>query len=206
MEKINYDKAFTEYVNKLEKKQKLLLHACCAPCSSSVLERVTPYFDVTLFFYNPNITEREEYNKRLSELYRFTKTVYGDKVNIAEGEFNPQKFFLNSKGLEDLPEGGKRCFYCYEDRLYETAKAAKVGLYDCYCTTLSVSPYKNAEKLNEIGSRIAEEIGVPFLPSDFKKKQGYVRSIELSKEYGLYRQNYCGCVFSYEAWQNKKDK
>lgn len=206
MEKINYDKAFTEYVNKLDKKQKLLLHACCAPCSSSVLERVTPYFDVTLFFYNPNITEREEYDKRLSELYRFTKTVYGDKVNIIEGEFNPQKFFSNSKGLEALPEGGKRCFFCYEDRLYETAKTAKVGLYDCYCTTLSVSPYKNAEKLNEIGSKIAEKIGVTFLPSDFKKKQGYVRSIELSKEYGLYRQNYCGCVFSYEAWQNKADK
>lgn len=204
---INYDKEFTSYVEKLNKKERLLLHACCAPCSSSVLERVTPYFDVTLFFYNPNITDKSEYDYRLSELYRFVSAVYGDKVKILEGDYDPQKFFDFSKGKERLKEGGERCFSCYKERLSETAKTAKVGLYDCFCTTLTVSPYKNAEKLNEIGLGFSKEIGVNFLPSDFKKKQGYVRSIELSKEYGLYRQNYCGCVFSKNAAgdKNKKD-
>ncbi len=203
---INYDKEFTSYVEKLNKKERLLLHACCAPCSSSVLERVTPYFDVTLFFYNPNITDKEEYDYRLSELYRFASAVYGDKVKILEGEYNPDRFFRFAKGKEGLKEGGERCFSCYKERLLETAKTAKVGLYDCFCTTLTVSPYKNAEKLNEIGLELSKEIGVDFLPSDFKKKQGYVRSIELSKEYGLYRQNYCGCVFSKNAAQDKNEK
>lgn len=194
--KINYDLEFQKYVDGLSGKQRLLLHACCAPCSSSVLERVTPYFDVTLFFYNPNITDKKEYDYRLSELYRFVNAVYGDKVKITEGEYALERFYELSKGKEGLPEGGERCFLCYNDRLLETAKTAKAGLYDCYCTTLSVSPYKNAEKLNLIGNKIGEDLGVKFLPSDFKKKQGYVRSIELSKEYGLYRQNYCGCEFS----------
>lgn len=203
---INYDKEFTSYVEKLNKKERLLLHACCAPCSSSVLERVTPFFDVTLFFYNPNITDKEEYDYRLSELYRFVSAVYGDKVKILEGEYNPDVFFDFAKGKENLKEGGARCFSCYTERLLETAKTAKVGLYDCFCTTLTVSPYKNAEKLNEIGLKFSKEIGVNFLPSDFKKKQGYVRSIELSKEYGLYRQNYCGCVFSKNAAEDKNKK
>lgn len=203
IQKINYDNEFLNYVKNLDKKKKLLLHACCAPCSSSVLERVVAYFDVTLFFYNPNITDKEEYDYRLSELYRFVKTVYGGKVKILEGDYNPDKFYKIAKGKEDLSEGGLRCFSCYEERLYETAKVAKVGLYDCFCTTLSVSPYKNAEKLNLIGKQIFEKTGVEFLPSDFKKRQGYVRSIELSKEYGLYRQNYCGCVFSKNAAENK---
>lgn len=204
MQKINWDKLFKDYVVSLSGKKRLLLHACCAPCSSSVLERVTPYFDVTLFFYNPNITDKKEYEYRLSELYRFVSTVYGDKVKILEGEYNAEKFYDLAKGLEDLPEGGNRCFKCYYDRLFETAKTAKVGLYDCYCTTLSVSPYKNADKLNEIGQQISKEIGVDFLPSDFKKGQGYVRSIELSKEYDLYRQNYCGCEFSRQAALKKQ--
>lgn len=203
IQKINYDNEFLNYVKNLDGKKKLLLHACCAPCSSSVLERVTPYFDVTLFFYNPNITDKKEYDYRLSELYRFVKTVYGDKVKILEGYYKPDKFFELAKGKEDLLEGGARCFSCYEERLYETAKVAKAGFYDCCCTTLSVSPYKNAEKLNLIGQEISNKLGVEFLPSDFKKRQGYVRSIELSKEYGLYRQNYCGCVFSENAAKNK---
>lgn len=203
---INYDKEFTSYVQKLNKKERLLLHACCAPCSSSVLERVTTYFDVTLFFYNPNITDKNEYDYRLSELYRFVSTVYGGKVKILEGDYNPDRFFNLAKGYEALPEGGKRCFSCYKDRLLETAQTAKVGLYDCFCTTLTVSPYKNAEKLNELGLEISKEVGVNFLPSDFKKKQGYVRSIELSKEYGLYRQNYCGCVFSKKVADEKIKK
>lgn len=204
MQKVNWDKLFKDYVASLSGKKRLLLHACCAPCSSSVLERVTPYFDVTLFFYNPNITDKNEYEYRLSELHRFVSAVYGDKVKILEGEYNAEKFYDLAKGLEDLPEGGNRCFNCYYDRLFETAKTAKVGLYDCYCTTLSVSPYKNADKLNEIGQQISKEIGVDFLPSDFKKGQGYVRSIELSKEYGLYRQNYCGCEFSRQAALKKQ--
>ncbi len=195
--KTNYDIEFQNYIDKIDgKRQKLLLHACCAPCSSSVLERVTPYFDVTLFFYNPNITDKTEYDYRLSELYRFVSTVYGDKVKIIEGEYSPERFYGFTKGKEDLPEGGERCFCCYNERLFKTAEMAKVGLYDCYCTTLSVSPYKNAEKLNLIGQEISKKIGVTYLPADFKKRQGYVRSIELSKEYGLYRQNYCGCEFS----------
>lgn len=204
MQKVNWDKLFKDYVASLSGKKRLLLHACCAPCSSSVLERVTPYFDVTLFFYNPNITDKNEYEYRLSELHRFVSAVYGDKVKILEGEYNAERFYDLAKGLEDLPEGGNRCFNCYYDRLFETAKTAKVGLYDCYCTTLSVSPYKNADKLNEIGQQISKEIGVDFLPSDFKKGQGYVRSIELSKEYGLYRQNYCGCEFSRQAALKKQ--
>lgn len=203
IQKINYDNEFLNCVKNLDEKKKLLLHACCAPCSSSVLERVTPYFDVTLFFYNPNIADKKEYNYRLSELYRFTKTVYGDKVKILEGDYNPDKFFELAKGKEELPEGGARCFSCYEERLFETAKVAKSELYDFFCTTLSVSPYKNAEKLNLIGQEISNKLGVDFLPSDFKKRQGYVRSVELSKEYGLYRQNYCGCVFSENAAKNK---
>lgn len=204
MQKVNYDKLFKDYVSSLSGKKRLLLHACCAPCSSSVLERVTPYFDVTLFFYNPNITDSKEYEYRLSELHRFVSAVYGDKVKILEGEYNAERFYNLAKGLESLPEGGSRCFNCYYDRLMETAKTAKVGLYDCYCTTLSVSPYKNADKLNEIGQQISKEIGVDFLPSDFKKGQGYVRSIELSKEYGLYRQNYCGCEFSRQVVLKKQ--
>lgn len=203
IQKINYDNEFLNYVKNLDGKKKLLLHACCAPCSSSVLERVTPYFDVTLFFYNPNITDKKEYDYRLSELYRFTKIVYGDKVKISEGDYKPDKFFELAKGKEDLLEGGARCFSCYKERLYETARVAKTELYDCFCTTLSVSPYKNAEKLNLIGQEISTKLGVEFLPSDFKKRQGYVRSIELSKEYELYRQNYCGCVFSENAAKNK---
>ncbi len=202
--KINYDKEFSAYTEKLTKKERLLLHACCAPCSSAVLERVTPYFDVTLYFYNPNITDKNEYDYRLKELYRFVSEVYGDKVKIEEGEYEPEKFYLLSRGKENIPEGGERCFCCYKDRLLETAKRAKVGLYDCFCTTLTVSPYKNAEKLNEIGKSLEDEYGVKFLPSDFKKRQGYVRSIELSKEYGLYRQNYCGCEFSRKIAENKQ--
>ena len=197
MNNINYDKLFKEYVSSLNgKKQKLLLHACCAPCSSSVLERVTPYFDVTLFFYNPNITDKVEYDYRLKELYRFVHLVYGDKVKILEGDYNPQVFFHLAVGLENLSEGGARCFNCYDERLKVTAKMAKEGGYDLFCTTLSVSPYKNAEKLNQIGFALENSVGVKFLPADFKKQQGYVRSIELSKEYDLYRQNYCGCVYS----------
>jgi len=194
--KTNYDLQFDNIVNGLEVKKRLLLHACCAPCASSVLERVTPYFDVTIYFYNPNITDRAEYLHRYNELLRFVSIVYGDKIKVIDGGFEPQPFIEAARGLEDEPERGLRCDKCFYLRLKKTAELAKVGLYDYYCTTLSVSPHKNAQLLNELGFKIEQEELVKWLPSDFKKKQGYVRSIELTKEYDLYRQNYCGCVFS----------
>ena len=194
--KTNYDLQFENIVKGLEVKKRLLLHACCAPCASSVLERVTPYFDVTIYFYNPNITDRSEYLHRYNELLRFVSIVYGDKIKVIDGGFEPQPFIEAARGLEDEPERGLRCDKCFYLRLKKTAELAKVGLYDYYCTTLSVSPHKNAQLLNELGFKIEQEELVKWLPSDFKKKQGYVRSIELSKEYDLYRQNYCGCVFS----------
>ena len=194
--KTNYDLQFDNIVKGLEVKKRLLLHACCAPCASSVLERVTPYFDVTIYFYNPNITDRSEYLHRYNELLRFVSIVYGDKIKVIDGGFEPQPFIEAARGLEDEPERGLRCDKCFYLRLKKTAELAKVGLYDYYCTTLSVSPHKNAQLLNELGFKIEQKELVKWLPSDFKKKQGYVRSIELSKEYGLYRQNYCGCVFS----------
>lgn len=194
--KTNYDLQFDNIVKGLEVKKRLLLHACCAPCASSVLERVTPYFDVTIYFYNPNITDRSEYLHRYNELLRFVSIVYGDKIKVIDGGFEPQPFIEAARGLEDEPERGLRCDKCFYLRLKKTAELAKVGLYDYYCTTLSVSPHKNAQLLNELGFKIEQEELVKWLPSDFKKKQGYVRSIELSKEHDLYRQNYCGCVFS----------
>lgn len=194
--KTNYDLQFDNIVKGLEVKKRLLLHACCAPCASSVLERVTPYFDVTIYFYNPNITDRSEYLHRYNELLRFVSIVYGDKIKVIDGGFEPTPFIEAARGLEDEPERGLRCDKCFYLRLKKTAELAKVGLYDYYCTTLSVSPHKNAQLLNELGFKIEQEELVKWLPSDFKKKQGYVRSIELSKEYDLYRQNYCGCVFS----------
>lgn len=194
--KTNYDLQFDNIVKGLEVKKRLLLHACCAPCASSVLERVTPYFDVTIYFYNPNITDRSEYLHRYNELLRFVSIVYGDKIKVIDGGFEPRPFIEAARGLEDEPERGLRCDKCFYLRLKKTAELAKVGLYDYYCTTLSVSPHKNAQLLNELGFKIEQEELVKWLPSDFKKKQGYVRSIELSKEHDLYRQNYCGCVFS----------
>lgn len=191
----NYDKIFKKTLEGLTNRPRLLLHACCAPCSSSVLERLVPHFDVTLYFYNPNIDDDGEYDLRLKELIRFVTTVYGDVVKVIDGPRDTDLFYNLSKGREDLSEGGERCFDCYALRLEKTAQTAKVGLYDYYCTTLSVSPYKNADKLNRLGVEIGDKVGAKYLVSDFKKGQGYVRSIELSKEYGLYRQNYCGCRF-----------
>ena len=196
IKKTNYDKSFIKTVESLSEKKRLLLHACCAPCSSAVLERVAPHFDVTLFFYNPNITEKAEYEKRLSELYRFVEAVYGDSVRVIDGGFSPEVFFEKTKGLEKEKEGGERCSVCYRERLFKTAKLAKEEGFDFFCTTLSVSPHKDAARLNEIGADLERGYGVKYLFSDFKKRKGYVRSIELSKEYGLYRQNYCGCVYS----------
>ncbi len=194
---------FNEFLKTIEqikvsgKKPRLLLHACCAPCSSAVLEKIYQVFSVTLFFYNPNITQKSEYDFRLSELERLTKEMPNLRnINILNGNYEPQRFFEISKGLETLPEGGERCFKCYRLRLEKTAKTAKSGGYDYFCTTLSISPHKNAAVLNEIGKEIAETYGVDYLFSDFKKQNGYLRSIELSKQHNLYRQSYCGCLFS----------
>ena len=175
----------------------LLLHACCAPCSSYVLEYLNEYFDITVFFYNPNITERAEYEKRSEEIRRLISELpQKNRVKLLYGKYDTESFFDLSKGLEDIPEGGERCFKCYWLRLTETAEAAKSGGFDYFTTTLSISPHKNAQVLNSIGAELAEKYGVSYLFSDFKKKNGYKRSCELSEIYGLYRQNYCGCVFS----------
>ena len=178
----------------------LFLHSCCAPCSSYVLEYLRQYFRITVFYYNPNITEDAEYRKRVEEQKRliaaYNQKAQGYSIEVLEGDYEPDRFFQIAKGLEACPEGGERCFACYELRLLETAKRARAGNYDYFTTTLSISPLKNAAKLNEIGEKLAASCGVAWLPSDLKKRDGYKRSIELSKEYELYRQDYCGCVYS----------
>ncbi len=210
MDKVrNYQKELDKIIEGLgaagESAPTLFLHSCCAPCSSYVLEYLRRYFRITVFYYNPNITEEEEYRKRAAEQKRLIAAYNaelpegkrpGHPIQVVEGDYEPECFFQIAKGLEQCPEGGERCFACYELRLRETAKRAKAGGCDYFTTTLSISPLKNAAKLNEIGERLAEEYGVAWLPSDFKKKDGYKRSIELSREYGLYRQDYCGCVYS----------
>ncbi len=196
MDKTNFDKKTDEIIKSLNGKPTLLLHSCCAPCSSSCLERLFPYFEITVFYFNPNITESKEYYIRLDEQKRFLQEVYGDKVKLIEGRYKSVEFFDMAKGLEKEPEGGKRCYACYEMRLNETAKVAKEEKFDYFCTTLSLSPHKNAEWINEIGERLEKDYGVRFLPSDFKKQDGYKKSIELSKQHNLYRQNYCGCIYS----------
>lgn len=212
----NYSKELDEILCKPENKgKKLFLHSCCAPCSSYVLEYLRPFFQITVFYYNPNITEEPEYRHRVEEQKRligeFNKGLEiieaseggvepGSKeaypIQIIEGDYSRELFFERVRGLEDCPEGGARCFVCYELRLQETALRAKEQKADYFTTTLTISPLKNAAKINEIGERIAGETGVAFLPSDFKKKNGYKRSVELSKEYDLYRQDYCGCIYS----------
>ena len=175
----------------------LLLHACCAPCSSYVLEYLNGIFDITVFYYNPNISPASEFEHRVNELKRLISEMPLKRaVKFIEGEYEPERFTEISRGLEDLPEGGERCFKCYELRMRKAAEKAKEIGADYFTTTLSISPHKNAQKLNEIGSRLADEYHIGYLFSDFKKKNGYKRSCELSLEYGLYRQNYCGCAFS----------
>lgn len=181
----------------MQNNEKLLLHVCCAPCSSHVLELLENEYRITAYFYNPNITEQEEYEKRIAELRRFvSETPFTGDVAVEEGEYAPELFFEMADGLEEEPERGKRCYKCYELRMRRAAEYAKENGYDLFTTTLSVSPHKNAAWLNEIGQRLSEELGIAYLYSDFKKKNGYARSIQLSKEYNLYRQNYCGCVYS----------
>ena len=175
----------------------LLLHSCCAPCSSYVLEYLSRYFKITFFYYNPNITELSEYSLRAKEQQRLISQMnFENEVTFLEGEYNPDAFFKIAKGLEKEKEGGARCEECYRLRLESTAKKAKELGFDYFCTTLSISPLKNAEKLNKIGNYLSDKYDIPYLFSDFKKRNGYKRSIELSNEYSLYRQNYCGCIYS----------
>ena len=204
----NYDKEFEKCIAEIRDRQQLptlLLHACCAPCSSSVLERVCGDFAVTVFYFNPNISPKEEYDKRVEEEKKLLSIMNaGDLVRVPiallEGEYCPERFFEMAKGLENAPERGERCLKCYDLRLRETARVAKERGFDYFTTTLTLSPLKDAAALNTIGFACGKDYDVSFLPSDFKKKNGYLRSIELSKEYDLYRQDFCGCVFS----KNKK--
>ena len=190
------DETLKEIV-KNKKKPKLLLHVCCAPCSSYVLEYLNKYFDITVFYYNPNISTKEEYNKRYNEEIRFVKEYpFDNKIKVINGEYDNDKYEELIKGFEDEKEGGPRCFKCYRLRLEESAKYAKENKYDYFTTTLTISPYKNSKVLNDIGHELSEIYGIKYLYSDFKKKNGYKRSIELSREYNLYRQDYCGCKYS----------
>ena len=206
LNKRNYQKELDKLIDNIKKEEKvprLFLHSCCAPCSSYVLEYLSQYFEITVFFYNPNISSVEEYSKRVAEIRRLIAEMsFAHPVHIEEGTYDPQVFYEMAKGLEDCPEGGERCFLCYELRLREAAELAKKMHMDYFTTTLSISPLKNAERLNEIGDALAEEYGIAYLNSDFKKKNGYKRSVELSEQYGMYRQYYCGCVFS----KNQRDR
>ena len=196
----NYQLMLDETIKQIEKENKrptLLLHSCCAPCSSYVLEYLSKYFKITVFYYNPNISSEEEYNKRKEEQKRFIKeSNFSNDIDFIEGDYDNQKYEETIKGMENEKEGGPRCKKCYFLRLEETAKIAKENNFDYFTTTLSISPYKNAQSLNEIGKELSDKYNISYLYSDFKKKNGYKRSIELSSVFKLYRQDYCGCIYS----------
>lgn len=197
MNQINYQKKLDSLLENLKEPKHLLLHSCCAPCSSYVLEYLSRYMEITVFYYNPNISPQSEYAERVKEQQRLIAAMpLVHPVHFLEGDYQPDDFYQAVRGHEKDPEGGERCLICYELRLREAARLASEGGYDYFTTTLSISPLKNAARLNEIGERLSVEYGIPYLYSDFKKKNGYRRSVELSAEYQLYRQNYCGCVYS----------
>lgn len=191
-------------------RKRLLLHSCCAPCSSGVLVPLQEIFDLTVYFYNPNLSEAEEYQKRAAEQKKLINALNKEKptfpIGITEEHYEPREFYEIARGLESCPEGGERCFRCYELRLDRTARKAKEEGFDFFTTTLTISPMKNADKLNEIGKQLEEKYGVAFLPSDFKKRDGYKNSIALSKQYDLYRQNFCGCIYSKVESLSKEGK
>ena len=215
MNKPNYQRLLEQTLTKIEADTAagrsvptLLLHSCCAPCSSYVLKYLWEYFKITVFYYNPNITEEEEYRKRVTEQKRLIEAFNKEHkckypIEFQEGTYDPENFLAAVKGHEEDPEGGDRCKICFALRLEEAARLAGQGGYDYFTTSLTISPLKNAEALNTIGAACGTKYDVSFLPSDFKKKNGYKRSIELSKEYDLYRQNYCGCVFSRREAENR---
>lgn len=196
MNNINYQKQLEKVISNINEGEKpsLLLHACCAPCSSYVLEYLDKYFDITIFFYNPNITSQEEFDKRKNEFEKFRALYNGYKIVVPK--YDNMEFYDKVRGLEKEPEGGERCFVCYRLRMEKTAEYAKNNNFDYFASTLSISPHKNANKLNEIGFLLEKQYNVNYLPNDFKKNGGYLRSIQLSKELDLYRQDYCGCIYS----------
>lgn len=204
--KRNYQKELEAILEKTENRGKrLFLHSCCAPCSSYVLIYLRAFFRITVFYYNPNITQQEEYRKRAAEQKRLIEALNRERdagaadafpIAVQEGEYNPAVFLEAAQGLEQCPEGGQRCRLCFALRLGETARKAKAQGFDCFTTTLTISPLKDAERLNAIGREMGKRYAIPFLPSDFKKKDGFRQSVLLSEKYGLYRQDYCGCVFS----------
>ncbi|MCM1286062.1 MAG: epoxyqueuosine reductase QueH [Acetobacter sp.] len=185
----------------------LLLHSCCAPCSSYTIEYLSKYFKITILYYNPNIFPQQEYEKRKAEQIRLISSMpFVNEVDFMDCDYDSREFFDMAKGYEHCREGGERCFRCYELRLDKTAFLAKQNNFDYFCTTLSISPLKNAQKINEIGYSLEEKYKVLWLPSDFKKREGYKRSIELSREYNLYRQNFCGCVYSKNSETEKREE
>ena len=203
MNRINYQKQLEEILKRMKeegKRKRLLLHACCAPYSSYCLEYLREAFALTVFFYNPNLTEQEEYRRRAEEEKRLIALMNGQEgssqIEILEGRYEPERFLEAAKGLETCKEGGERCVRCFALRLGETARVAAEGGFDFFTTSLTISPLKNSALLNRIGAQEGERYGVRFLPSDFKKNNGYLRSTQLSRLYGLYRQNYCGCIYS----------
>ena len=200
MNKRNYQKELDALIERNTRegiRPRLLLHVCCAVCASYVLEYLAPHFDITIAYYNPNITEESEYRYRYSELKRYVDEAgLSVSVHFTEVDYDPEAFLTLTEGREEEREGGARCALCFRQRLEYTARLCRDGGYDCFATTLTISPLKNAVTLNTIGEQLAEEYGVSYLCSDFKKKEGYKRSIELSKQYNLYRQNYCGCLYS----------
>lgn len=204
----NYQLELEKTINnhvKIGETPTLFLHSCCAPCSSYVLEYLSQYFKITVFYYNPNIYPDDEYYKRVEEQKQFIKLFPAkNKIDFVEGNFDKDRFYAMAKGLENVREGGERCFGCYELRLREAAQKAKDLGFDYFTTTLSISPLKNAAKLNEIGLKLEKEYGIKYLVSDFKKKNGYKRSVEISNQYNMYRQDYCGCIFSKQERQNAK--
>ena len=200
MNKRNYQKELDALIERNTRegiRPRLLLHVCCAVCASYVLEYLAPHFDITIAYYNPNITEECEYRYRYSELRRYVDEAgLSGSVHFTEVDYDPEAFLTLTEGREEEREGGARCALCFRQRLEYTARLCRDGGYDCFATTLTISPLKNAVTLNTIGEQLADEYGVSYLCSDFKKKEGYKRSIELSKQYNLYRQNYCGCLYS----------
>ena len=203
MNRTNYQKQLEEVLKRMKeegKRKRLLLHACCAPCSSYCLEYLREAFALTVFFYNPNLTEQEEYRRRVEEEKRLIALMNAQEgssqIEILEGRYEPERFLEAAKGLETCKEGGERCARCFALRLGETARVAAEGEFDFFTTSLTISPLKNSALLNRIGAQEGERYGVRFLPSDFKKNNGYLRSTQLSRLYDLYRQNYCGCIYS----------
>ncbi|MCC8073448.1 MAG: epoxyqueuosine reductase QueH [Clostridiales bacterium] len=200
MNKINYQNELDKIINANKREDllpSLLLHSCCAPCSSYTIEYLSKYFLITVLYYNPNISPISEYEKRKAEQKRLIKEMKTEnEVKFLDCDYNSEDFEKIAVGYEHCPEGGERCFRCYELRLDKTARLALENGFDYFCTTLSISPLKNAQKINEIGFAVSQKTGVKWLPSDFKKREGYKRSIELSRQYSLYRQNFCGCKYS----------